>query len=79
MEIQEKNYHHAVFICLNPRGEIAPGLTAQTEWIFSPLEAKTYTVSVSSLGMRENLWELGMYPTVFLDLHFFDYCHVAEV
>ncbi|XP_066477298.1 cilia- and flagella-associated protein 65 [Tiliqua scincoides] len=46
MKIQENNYHHAIFVCLNPRGEIAPGLTAQTEWIFSPLEAKTYSLDV---------------------------------
>ncbi|XP_061465321.1 cilia- and flagella-associated protein 65 isoform X2 [Rhineura floridana] len=45
-QVQEENYHHAVFVCLNPRGEIGPGLTAHTEWIFSPLEAKMYSVDV---------------------------------
>ncbi|MEE6488904.1 hypothetical protein FKM82_015429 [Ascaphus truei] len=45
-KIQEKNYHHPVFQCLNPRGEILPGSTAYVEWIFSPLEAKTYSVNV---------------------------------
>ncbi|XP_053327812.1 cilia- and flagella-associated protein 65 [Spea bombifrons] len=44
--IQEENYHHPVFQCLNPRGEILPGATAFVEWIFSPLEAKTYSVTV---------------------------------
>nr|XP_034983136.1 cilia- and flagella-associated protein 65 isoform X1 [Zootoca vivipara] len=46
MKVQEENYHHEVFVCLNPRGEIGPGLTAHTEWIFSPLEAKMYSVEV---------------------------------
>ncbi|XP_069838637.1 cilia- and flagella-associated protein 65 isoform X2 [Dendropsophus ebraccatus] len=45
-EVQEQNYHHPVFQCLNPRGEILPGATAFVEWIFSPLEAKTYSVTV---------------------------------
>ncbi|XP_062972842.1 cilia- and flagella-associated protein 65 [Elgaria multicarinata webbii] len=46
MKAQEENYMHSVFFCLNPRGEIGPGLTAHTEWIFSPLEAKMYSVDV---------------------------------
>ncbi|KAM9305712.1 cilia- and flagella-associated protein 65 [Gastrophryne carolinensis] len=45
-KVQEQNYHHPVFQCLNPRGEILPGSTVFVEWIFSPLEAKTYSVSV---------------------------------
>lgn len=49
LEVQEENYQHAVFVCLNPRGEIAPGMTAHTEWVFSPLEAKMYSVRLSSL------------------------------
>ncbi|KAH0621232.1 hypothetical protein JD844_022312 [Phrynosoma platyrhinos] len=46
MKVQEENFHHTVFICLNPRGEIGPGLTAHTEWIFSPLESRMYSVEV---------------------------------
>ncbi|XP_077176848.1 cilia- and flagella-associated protein 65 isoform X2 [Paroedura picta] len=46
MKVQEENHHHSVFLCLNPKGEIGPGLTAHTEWIFSPLEAKMYSVDV---------------------------------
>ncbi|XP_054827614.1 cilia- and flagella-associated protein 65 [Eublepharis macularius] len=46
MKVQEENYQHAVFVCLRPKGEIGPGLTAHTEWIFSPLEAKMYSVDV---------------------------------
>ncbi|KAG9470536.1 hypothetical protein GDO78_017428 [Eleutherodactylus coqui] len=45
-EVQEQNYHHPIFQCLNPRGEILPGGTAFVEWIFSPLEARTYSVTV---------------------------------
>ncbi|XP_069472961.1 cilia- and flagella-associated protein 65 [Ambystoma mexicanum] len=45
-DVQEDNYQHPIFQCLNPRGEILPGMTAQVEWIFSPLEAKTYTVDI---------------------------------
>ncbi|XP_040295968.1 cilia- and flagella-associated protein 65 [Bufo bufo] len=45
-EVQEQNYHHPIFQCLNPRGEILPGATAFVEWIFSPLEARTYSVTV---------------------------------
>lgn len=37
-----------MFECLSPYGEIGPGMTANIEWRFSPLEAKTYTVSHSS-------------------------------
>lgn len=48
MKIQEKNFEHAVFVCLTPRGEIPPGETGRIEWIFSPLEAKTYMVKASS-------------------------------
>ncbi|XP_008582718.1 PREDICTED: coiled-coil domain-containing protein 108 [Galeopterus variegatus] len=44
--VQEKNFDHPIFCCLNPKGEIQPGTTAQILWIFSPIEAKTYTVDV---------------------------------
>lgn len=44
-QVQEKNFDHPIFCCLNPKGEIQPGTTARTLWIFSPIEAKTYTVS----------------------------------
>ncbi|NWX33327.1 CFA65 protein, partial [Notiomystis cincta] len=46
VNIQEKNFQHPVFVCLTPRGEIPPGETGHIEWIFSPLEAKTYLVDV---------------------------------
>ncbi|NXD27312.1 CFA65 protein, partial [Spelaeornis formosus] len=45
-KIKEKNFQHPVFVCLTPRGEILPGETGHIEWVFSPLEAKTYTVDV---------------------------------
>ncbi|NWR42974.1 CFA65 protein, partial [Regulus satrapa] len=46
VKVQEKNFQHSIFVCLTPRGEIPPGETGHIEWIFSPLEAKTYTVDV---------------------------------
>ncbi|NXM41474.1 CFA65 protein, partial [Gymnorhina tibicen] len=46
VKIREKNFQHPVFVCLTPRGEIPPGETGHIEWIFSPLEAKTYSVDV---------------------------------
>ncbi|XP_069872977.1 cilia- and flagella-associated protein 65 isoform X3 [Dipodomys merriami] len=45
-QVQEKNFDHSVFCCLNPKGEIQPGTLARILWIFSPIEAKTYTVDV---------------------------------
>ncbi|XP_072031285.1 cilia- and flagella-associated protein 65-like [Amphiura filiformis] len=44
--VQEENFNHKIFECLNPTGEIAPGTTANVEWVFSPLESKTYMVNV---------------------------------
>ncbi|XP_078260484.1 cilia- and flagella-associated protein 65 [Rhinoraja longicauda] len=44
--IQDENYNHPIFQCLNPRGEIKSGMTGYIEWIFSPLEAKSYTVNI---------------------------------
>ncbi|XP_051010503.1 cilia- and flagella-associated protein 65 [Acomys russatus] len=45
-QVQEKNFDHPIFCCLNPKGEIQPATTARILWIFSPIEAKTYTVDV---------------------------------
>ncbi|XP_004617232.2 cilia- and flagella-associated protein 65 [Sorex araneus] len=44
--VQEKNFGHPIFTCINPRGEIKPGTTARVLWVFSPIEAKTYKVNV---------------------------------
>ncbi|XP_035248497.1 cilia- and flagella-associated protein 65 isoform X2 [Anguilla anguilla] len=44
--LTEDNFGHPVLQCLTPRGEVQSGRTASLEWIFSPLEAKTYTVDV---------------------------------
>ncbi|KAJ8253006.1 hypothetical protein GJAV_G00208100 [Gymnothorax javanicus] len=43
-QLKEENFGHPVLQCLTPRGEVQPGHTASLEWIFSPLEAKTYTL-----------------------------------
>uniref|UniRef100_F6XEM4 Cilia and flagella associated protein 65 n=1 Tax=Monodelphis domestica TaxID=13616 RepID=F6XEM4_MONDO len=44
--VQNKNFQHPIFQCLNPHGDIQPGKTTQVFWIFSPIEAKTYAVDV---------------------------------
>ncbi|NXI43348.1 CFA65 protein, partial [Galbula dea] len=44
--IQEENFQHPVFVCLTPRGEILPGTTGHIEWVFSPLEARMYSVDI---------------------------------
>ncbi|EDV21132.1 uncharacterized protein TRIADDRAFT_60400 [Trichoplax adhaerens] len=51
------NYHCNIFQCLNPTGQIAPGQRAQIEWVFSPIEAKTYSVDVPVhiLGVETHL------------------------
>ncbi|NXF11617.1 CFA65 protein, partial [Smithornis capensis] len=46
MRIQEENFQHPIFVCLTPRGEIPPGKAGHIKWIFSPLEAKMYSVDV---------------------------------
>uniref|UniRef100_A0A8C5L8Q8 Cilia and flagella associated protein 65 n=1 Tax=Jaculus jaculus TaxID=51337 RepID=A0A8C5L8Q8_JACJA len=46
LQVQEKNFNHPIFCCLNPKGDIQPSTTARLLWIFSPIEAKTYTVDV---------------------------------
>ncbi|MCJ8732733.1 hypothetical protein PDJAM_G00214590 [Pangasius djambal] len=45
-ELQDENFNHPVLQCLNPEGDVQPGCTAMLEWIFSPLEAKTYSVDI---------------------------------
>ena len=42
--LESENFHHPILTCLNPKGEIAPGMSSNLEWIFSPLESKTYSV-----------------------------------
>ncbi|KFO91785.1 Coiled-coil domain-containing protein 108, partial [Buceros rhinoceros silvestris] len=44
--IQKENFQHPVFDCLTPRGEIPPGTTGHMEWVFSPLEARMYSIDV---------------------------------
>uniref|UniRef100_A0A8C4T2H9 Cilia- and flagella-associated protein 65 n=1 Tax=Erpetoichthys calabaricus TaxID=27687 RepID=A0A8C4T2H9_ERPCA len=44
--MEEENFNHPIFKCLNPSGQIPPGRAVHIEWIFSPLEAKMYEVDV---------------------------------
>ncbi|XP_033474057.2 cilia- and flagella-associated protein 65 [Epinephelus lanceolatus] len=45
-QLQAHNFNHPVLCCLNPEGEVLPGMTAMLEWIFSPLEAKKYQMEI---------------------------------
>ncbi|KAM3861924.1 LOW QUALITY PROTEIN: cilia- and flagella-associated protein 65 [Diretmus argenteus] len=45
-QLQADNFNQPVLRCLNPQGDVLPGKTAMLEWIFSPLEAKTYNVDI---------------------------------
>ncbi|XP_041929012.1 cilia- and flagella-associated protein 65 isoform X1 [Alosa sapidissima] len=45
-QLTADNFGHPVLQCLTPYGEVLPGRSACTEWIFSPLEAKTYSVDI---------------------------------
>ena len=55
-ELRSDNFDHRVLECLNPKGVIAPGKTHLIEWMFHPLEAKTYQVSVSPGLMKVSLF-----------------------
>ena len=43
-DLQAMNYDHEIFACLNPVGQILPQESFALEWVFSPLESKTYEV-----------------------------------
>ena len=43
-DLQAYNYLMPILKCLQPQGEIPSGCSASLEFVFSPLEAKTYTV-----------------------------------
>ncbi len=43
-ELNQFNYSMIIFQCLQPKGLIAPHSSLPVEFVFSPLEAKQYTV-----------------------------------
>ncbi|KAK9537382.1 hypothetical protein VZT92_005007 [Zoarces viviparus] len=45
-QLKADNFNHPLLVCLNPEGELLPGRTAMLEWIFSPLEPKTYHMDI---------------------------------
>lgn len=45
--LKSDNFDHNVLQCLNPKGVISPGKTYLVEWMFYPLEARTYQVSLN--------------------------------
>ena len=44
-DLQATNYLMPILKCLQPQGEIPSGCSVSLEFVFSPLEAKKYTVS----------------------------------
>ena len=48
-QLEQDNFNHPVLTCLNPSGEIIPGTNGSLEWVFSPLESKTYEVCMGVL------------------------------
>ena len=61
-QLTADNFGHPVLQCLNPQGEVTPGRTALLEWVLSPLEAKTYSVSSNPLLGDLQVRETGMPP-----------------
>ncbi|XP_019896730.2 cilia- and flagella-associated protein 65 isoform X1 [Esox lucius] len=45
-QLTADNFGHPVLQCLTRQGEVQPGRTALLEWVFYPLEAKTYSVDL---------------------------------
>ncbi|KAM3608146.1 uncharacterized protein V6R79_020059 [Siganus canaliculatus] len=45
-QLHRDNFNQPVLSCLNPVGVIQPGQATTLEWIFFPLEAKTYHMNV---------------------------------
>lgn len=43
--LRTENFEHHVMDCLNPKGVIPAGKSQLIEWLFYPLEAKTYQVN----------------------------------
>lgn len=62
--LETENYEHPILSCLNPKGEIPPGMSSNLEWIFSPLESKTYIVS----------WKLWL--VILRNVYFTKYCRM---
>jgi len=45
-KLKKDNYNFEILKCINSTGVINPGETQCTEWIFKPLEAKEYSVTI---------------------------------
>ena len=56
--ILQENYDWRVIECLTPFGEIQPHHYVDTQWLFSPLEAKCYQVKQSSLQHLNSMDDL---------------------
>jgi len=51
--LKKDNYNFEILKCLNSTGIIYPGETQYTEWIFKPLEAKEYSVSIIIISKKK--------------------------
>ena len=78
--IRQENFDQPVFECLNPSGEIPPGRSLNIEWRFSPIEAKTYMVSVIvQIGiLYSKVYDYRFFILFFYFLAF-DFCRFCVV
>lgn len=57
-DLQASNYLMPILKCLQPKGEILPGCSVSIEFVFSPLEAKQYAVSIIII-INNNVISIG--------------------
>lgn len=68
-DLQASNYLMPILKCLQPQGEIPSGGTASLEFVFSPLEAKKYTVSGWHMVVVYEVCQECLYFQVDLPIH----------
>jgi hypothetical protein len=61
--LEASNYLMPILKCLQPQGEIPSGCSVSLEFVFSPLEAKKYTVSIIAILLQSRvvLLSLGLH------------------
>ena len=50
--LTKENFSMPIFECLEPAGYIPPATTLPLEFVFSPIEAKRYSVSSTKVSLR---------------------------
>jgi hypothetical protein len=53
--LEASNYLMPILKCLQPQGEIPSGCSVSLEFVFSPLEAKKYTVSIITILLQSRV------------------------